>query len=214
MSESFAGYKLALPGDRVYVSDLEVQGQPMQALLMPTIFTAPTETEVINYLVDLAETARASRSLVLPRGLEEEKSQTLEGLMKKLPLKVLDNLRRRDEEIIKFITANTPAQSIPEGETPNRYAQVGYGIIPVSVIDDSRTAGAVIDHDWYEAVLDQLKMVGLGERLSLRWEIKADILAPKDQALITVINETYGKVKEVTDQVYNALTANGLRFES
>ncbi len=217
------GYK-PIFDNAVYVKDKEIteDGQQMllKCLILPKKYTAATEDQVVEYLRQKAGEL-AGASLALPDGCVSHKS-LLEKVIQDLPEEIKTDLRTGDEPCIKFVRRHTPAPVLEDGESPDQYLHIRYGLLPAELITENQEGGAITDAGWYDTALshDSLREMGLGERWHMEIWLYNGALPEKAEMDTLLKHGTYGsktldisrihynpeEVREVIEAIYTGLS--------
>ncbi len=205
----FLGYQ-AIEEGKVHLGMDIIGGMITQKILFPYTFTESTEEGVIKYLSEEASGALANLALNLPETLrpQREKSESIESRIRALPFQMLTKIALRDNGYATFIKHNTPARVLPTGETPARYVEVSYGLVPLALVEASREMGVDINFEWYGQILRQYKSDFIGPKLTLCWKLNAlGNLPPINELIFNAYNEGYNTLLNVASVVYQGLTS-------
>ncbi len=159
----------------VYTQDfmLMVQENPLltKRVIILRRYTEPTEDQVVAYLQKKVEALDGKGRLVLLDGSRlSEKGSALEAVLVALPDNVRNDIRTGNEDCITFIRDHTRAPKLKEGMPQRMYMHVKYGLLPSTLVEKNKEAGALEDAGWYDAALSHegLQKAGFGEQFALK----------------------------------------------
>lgn len=158
MAIEFPGYEPVFPNE-VFAKDASViedgKVTPVKMILMPARYAEPDEDSVVKYLQAKAEAAAERLSLTVP-GQRIEAQSPLEMMLLKAGRSggsLLTHLRAGHKQCLAFVRELTLAPKLEQGEVPNQYLQIRYGMIPVQKIENYRDAGKINNAGWYDWAL-------------------------------------------------------------
>lgn len=152
----------------------EREGNGKQDVLREVIllnrYTEASEDQVVEYLRQKTEEVESTAALILPSGVESEGKNILESALIALPPTARRHIRTGFDDCIRFVRQNTPAPYIEEGELPDKFIYVGYGLIPLETIKANEERGNVEKAGWYRAALSHEPLIraGMGERWNMK----------------------------------------------
>jgi hypothetical protein len=211
------GYKEEFEG-RVFTREILTQTPMINEVLIPKIYTEPSEDRVCQYLKQIARDLEGAAQILVPDNCTRPHRSKLEGAIIALPHKVRRDLQEGHQALMEFIRANTPAPKLEEGEEYPKYLYIRYGLIPENVIAQNKASGNIKEADWFEAALSYppLRELNLGEQWNLELLLGPDYsLPPRDEVGILLkhqtshsrtlrVNPTYYPIQEV-ERVVNTL---------
>lgn len=161
---------MALPGYEQKAQDVYTKSDvlktqhgdvSLQRVVLLGKYVMPTETQVVDYLKQIANNVSGVKGLVLPPGIEMGRSP-LEQMVFKLPDDVFQHIRTGNEGCLKFIRSNTSA--LPDGVGARSYVQIQSGLLPPEVIPQIEKDG----RKGYESAFhhSQIQKMGLGMKWS------------------------------------------------
>jgi len=202
----------------------------IKAVLLPRRFTEATEDQVVEYFLEKIREVGGAASLILPNGQRPAEGKTeLEVAIMALPDPMRRQIVSEEKDILGFVRLNTPAPAIKDGQSPNQYLFVKYGLIPESIISESERHGSMKDPRWYNTAFDdeKLRRQGLGQRWQMKVLLSNGNLPERADIDVLLKHGTHSsktldisrmnydpkEVCEVTDAVYAGLSTPEQREE-
>ncbi len=215
MTINFPEYTAVFP-NLVFVKEREAkvlkEGQPASISVtdvwMPARYQSPTETEVLNYILEKADAVSVVSSIIIP-GAQERKLEgrtPLEQVLIALPERHQRELKSRHEELLDFLRRKIPAPALEEGQEPPSYVQLTYGVIPSMIVEEHKKTGSIRSGDWYESALNDLSLrkVGFGKQWDMQLRLDEEGVLPP-QADMQVLAQ-YGQLSGRTLNVSASLS--------
>jgi len=208
--------------NQVYLRNGQFQDRKTEETILLSRYTIPTEEDIVLYLQALARNRVQAPVLVAPGGARIDRISTdspLEAVMRKLPDEIIQEIAGGNGDCITFIKKNTRAVRLNEGERPDSYIDVYYGIIPSEIIASDGKSEIERDYMWFRSMIENpsLLEMGMGNvfNFEMRYSFGGIAINRKDLEALLVHRTSRSRsfkffgdyshpaVREVVDLVYN-----------
>lgn len=196
MAVQLKGYN-AVFDNEVYSQDFsEIEGKDIafKRIIILTRYIMPTEDKVVSYIKQKANEVDATASLIIP-GMNTSNLELsdLETMIIKLPQQIRMHIKFGEEKITEFIRMHTEALKLQEGQFPDRFLNVIYGILPLELIEVNQREGTIDNFEWYQIALvdKRIRSAGLGLKMQIKLALSSGSLPLKEDINVLLKHRTH-----------------------
>jgi len=212
--------------NKVYSRQGQFQSVGVEEIVLLLRYTVPTEEDVVSCLKTIAKDVRVNPRLVSPAGRQIGAGSPLEAAIKDLPDAIIRDIVRGEKECITFIKNNTGAVHLKEGEEPDSYVDIYYGIIPLEIMASQDESEVKRDYIWFRNMFKNSRLLEIGMGEAFNFEMRYSyqgIAIDKNDLPVLLKHRTsssrsfkfFGNYShEAVERVVNSVYANLVSYDS